>query len=27
MKLNDEISLICVNTILQLKSGIVLGRY
>src|SRR5450759_1865531 len=24
MKLNDEISLICVNTILQLKSGIVL---
>jgi hypothetical protein len=25
MKLSDEISLICVNTILQLKSGIVLG--
>jgi hypothetical protein len=25
IKLNDEISLICVNTILQLKSGIVLG--
>jgi len=27
MKLSDEISLICVNAILQLKLGILLGLY